>query len=132
MKIEFLPYTLSTDMVEIGYDAKHIDYFYKREDGGYELFRDSCDPDVTDDVPFVYPFDKIPAILCQQAFRWFREKHGYYADLFVDDDKTFGFCITYFTYTARVDKPIQRRFISYEEAEIACIKQLIEIVVKNK
>lgn len=62
------------------------------------------------------------------AFRWFREKHGWYVDLFVDDDKTFGFMITYFIDECRVDKPIKRGFNTYTEAELASIDILIEIV----
>lgn len=101
---EFIPYEQALELKELGFD----DYSqYYVED------------------------TMIINILWQQAFRWFREKQGYHIDLFVDDDKTFGFCITYFTYTARVDKPIQRQFNTYEEAELACLKKLIEIV-KNK
>ena len=33
----------------------------------------------------------LKAPLYQQAFRWFRENHGLYNEMFVDDDKTFGF-----------------------------------------
>ena len=66
--------------------------------------------------------------LYQQALRWFREKHKLYVDLFVDDDETFGFMISYFTEDARVDKPIKRGFSTYREAELASIDMLIETV----
>jgi hypothetical protein len=66
------------------------------------------------------------APLKQQVFRWFREK-GYYGEIFVDDDKTFGYYITNFVPLGRVSQPIKRGFISYEEAETNCIDKLIEL-----
>jgi hypothetical protein len=69
-------------------------------------------------------------ILWQEAFRWFRDRHGLYADLFVDDDQTFGFCVSSFAEEGRcrLDKPIKRQFSTYEESELECIKFLIEII----
>ena len=75
-------------------------------------------------------FDELclPVPLYQQVFGWFREKHDLYVDLFVDDDKTFGFMISYFTGESRVDKPIKRGFSTYKEAELASIDMLLETV----
>jgi hypothetical protein len=68
-----------------------------------------------------------------QAFRWFREKYGHHFQPFVDDNQTFGYLITYFTDEGRIDKPIKRGFKTPEEAEIVCLRQLIEILKeKNK
>jgi hypothetical protein len=72
--------------------------------------------------------DAVVAPTFHQAFRWFREKYGYYVDLFVDDDKTFGFMISYFVEIGRADKPIQRKYNTYEEAEQSCLDKLIQIV----
>lgn len=71
-------------------------------------------------------FVEIP--LKQQTLQWFREKYGYFCEIFVDDNKTFGFLITYFVEDGRADKPIQRGYNSYEEAESVCIDKLIEII----
>lgn len=74
------------------------------------------------------PDKDIAAPTKSQVFRWFRENYNrLYVDLFVDDDKTFGYAISYFIPEGRVDKPYKRQFTSYEEAENACINQLIEI-----
>jgi hypothetical protein len=119
MNKEFIPYEQALELKELGFDEPCLAFYNGK-------FLESTD----------YDFDNgtskdiglcIVAPLYQQSFRWFRENQGYHIDLFVDDDKTFGFCITYFTYTARVDKPIQRQFNTYEEAELACLKKLIEI-----
>ena len=63
-----------------------------------------------------------------QVLKWFREKYDYHCEIFVDDNKTFGFLISYFVEDGRADKPIQRGYNSYEEAEDACINKLIEIL----
>jgi hypothetical protein len=121
MKNEFIPYEQALELKELGFDEECFGYY--DIDNGYAIGYAFCYSNVKSQLE-----SGCSAPLYQQAFRWFREKQGYHIDLFVDDDKTFGFCITYFTYTARVDKPIQRQFNTYEEAELACLKKLIEIV----
>ena len=72
------------------------------------------------------------APLYQQVFRWFREKYGLYPEIFVDDNKTFGFLISSFIEEGRLDKPITRQFNTYDEAELGCVKQLIEIIDRKE
>lgn len=106
------------------WDGKNTDAFY------FNNIRDASG----DYVPF-QKHDRLKwfgAPLCQQAFRWFREKHGVYTEIFVDDDKTFGFMITHFTSEGRVDSPVKYGHITYEEAEQACLDKLIEIVKNNE
>ena len=59
-----------------------------------------------------------------QAFRWFREKH--YVDSYIgfkkDTDKEFSFYYYQINWTKGFG------FETYEEAELACLKKLIEIV----
>jgi hypothetical protein len=62
--------------------------------------------------------DCISAPLYQQAFRWFREKY----DLFIS--------ITHYENGYSIND--LRRFDTYEEAELACLKKLIEIVKNNQ
>jgi hypothetical protein len=62
-----------------------------------------------------------------QVFNWFREK-GYYGEIFVDDDKTFGYYITNFVPLGRVSHPLKRGYLTYEEAEEECIEKLIELI----
>ena len=80
-----------------------------------------------------HPTGKTSAPTYSQAFRWFREKYGHHFQPFVDDNQTFGYLITYFTDEGRIDKPIKRGFKTPEEAELVCLRQLIEILKeKNK
>ena len=76
--------------------------------------------------------DMCTAPTYSQAFKWFRNEHKLYTDIFVDDNKTFGFMITYFTNEGRIDKPIKYNHITYEEVESACLDKLIEIVKDEK
>jgi hypothetical protein len=69
----------------------------------------------------------IAAPLYQQAFRWFREKHNLFGQVNIH---------TYFIYDISNDefnsaKQYDKSTKNYEEAELECLKKLIEIV-KNK
>jgi hypothetical protein len=131
MTREFVTYNQAVALRELGFDEECLSYYVKggNEFKDWTLYRDGGTFFASD-----YP-QYIGAPLYQQAFRWFREKHGLYTEIFVDDDRTFGFLISYFIdkdyYDERVDKPIQRKYSTHEEAESACLDKLIEIV-KNK
>ena len=140
MEKEFVSYELSLALKEIGYQSPNPIGGYR---GGAIFYYERSSELFYDGLPMYsssYHEGQIIAPLYQQAFRWFREKHGYYVDLFVDDDKTFGFMISYFVeikivllsvikyrHAGRADKPIQRKYKTYEEAELQCLKKLIEI-----
>ena len=102
---EFIPYEQALELKELGYDLKSV--------SGYSY------PDS----------DKLltQAILYQQAFRWFREKYGYAGipnpfgyEILDRDDINYEWAALY-----------EEVSNNYEEAELACLKKLIEIV-KNK
>ena len=127
MTKEFIPYQQGLQLKELGFDEPCWAWWHIED----------CD------IRFCYSDQRSPIINSReteivglptysQAFRWFREKCDLYVDLFVDDDKTFGFMISYFLdkdyFYERVDKPIQRKYTTYEEAEQACLEQLIQIV----
>ena len=124
MNTEFVPYEQAVSLKKLGfsescfavYDNQKWFLVESKNSMSYEL----CEKT-----------DVFPVPTFSQAFRWFREKFEYYVDLFVDDDKTFGFMISSFVEEGVLEKPIQRNYSSYEEAELACLKKLIEIL-KNK
>jgi hypothetical protein len=77
------------------------------------------------------PFYSAPT--WQQAFRWFREKHNIHSFIIPLIDEV-GFV---YKYQARVHTKesavkIIGEFESYEEAELACLEKLIEIVEQIK
>jgi hypothetical protein len=108
---QFLPYQQSMNMKELGFNEPCFGHYrmklfylkeYRKQGNGITL-----------------------RPLYQQAFRWFREKHylhctvsrvGYYGYSFVIEDEHFHNNDGY----------------TYEEAEVACLNKLIEIVKTKK
>jgi hypothetical protein len=62
--------------------------------------------------------------LYQQAFRWFREKHGLESWVYKSRD------MAYFYSILKEDRYLNpsHQYTDYEEAELECLKKLIEIV----
>ena len=82
--------------------------------------------------------ENIAAPIFSQAFRWFREKYGLFTSILVDRTTKPKFCYNmseYFedetTWEWKDDWGNSSFYRNYEEAELACLKKLIEIV-KNK
>jgi len=121
MEKEFIPYQTALELKELGFNQPCFGWWFADEE---MLIIDKSTKSTSENI--------IQAPTFSQAFRWFREKFGYYADLFVDDDKTFGFMISSFVKEGVLEKPIQRNYSSYEETELACLIKLIEIVKNSK
>jgi hypothetical protein len=116
MNKEFIPYEQALELKELGFDEECVfKYSIHRYDGIiYEitngctnkgLYKGSC-----------------TAPLYQQAFRWFREKHNLIMYIQRHSNNKYLACMG-----------IQVEILcdTYEEAELTCLKKLIEIV-KNK
>lgn len=123
MNKEFIPYEQALELKELGFDEQCFSSF---------SIKDNDD------------FCKHP--LYQQAFRWFREKYelfhkidsAYYTEgdptKYYEDTRTIiafrGFYMN--KYEARKFLEVKGFYDTYEEAELACLKKLIEIVKTNK
>lgn len=112
MKKEFIPYELALELKKLGFDEPSI--------SGYS-YLDS---------------DKVlsQAILYQQAFRWFREKHHLIGTIEYIGGQTpettwWDFYIV--GHYNIIPKGWSMKYQPYEKAELACLEKLIEIV-KNK
>lgn len=123
MKNEFIPYEQALALKELGFDEPCFGrYIY---DGrGKEWFLVQTQQTKSASVIFegARSVDgiSVAAPLYQQAFRWFIEKHFKMAYIYYDVEYKFCFCIGYNDKT--------KGFKSYEKAELACLKKLIEIV----
>ena len=112
---EFVPFTESLELKQLGFDIPSVSGF---------SYPDS-DNLLTN------------AILWQQAFRWFREKHqivcviDFYNDGDLWEDTMYTVTISEFKHFKSHDSFVQFEYKTYEEAELACLRKLIEIV-KNK
>ena len=121
---EFVPYKQALALKELGFDEPCFGFYL---DNG--LWVPSSSSNWGEDP--LYPTNSdllsgdVSAPLYQQAFRWFREKYGLAHNIHP---------ITYDCYVVNQKDPSIDDigdFNTYEEAELACLKKLIEIV-KNK
>jgi hypothetical protein len=127
MKIEneFIPYEQALELKELGFDEPCFAW-YVSESYGLE-YGEVIKSDLIR--------DGIVAPTYSQAFRWFREKHNLYTEIrtfaWDYDEKLLGFSIR--TYLNPVNIETERKiygevYETYEEAELECLKKLIEII----
>jgi hypothetical protein len=125
MEKDFVPYAPSLRLKELGFDEPCFGFHSKihglmmvKTSGSSSLYKDA---------------GECLAPTFSQAFRWFREKY----DLRIWVESNYG--VTKFEYVIATTNPnfIDKQFNdlsaykTYEEAELACLIKLIEIV-KNK
>ena len=120
MDKEFIPYEQALELKELGFNENCLAFYNFGErlmpiDTDFTNFRELSD-------------DLTKAPLYQQAFRWFREKYGmlYTIEENLEDDQV------WYEWDVKSSNGFEGSFeATYEEAELACLKKLIEIV-KNK
>ena len=106
---EFIPYELALELKQLGFDEPCFGVYATKD--GY--VRKSA-YDENGDAPTY-----------SQAFRWFREKHGLNSFVYhYGEDGILD--IIYFAYNIN-DNLYASDFRTYEEAELACLRKLIEI-----
>jgi len=123
---EFVPYQQSLDMKELGFDEPCFgEYYYGK------LKYDEVSNGQTVHT------DLTSAPLYQQAFRWFREKHGIFVSIVPNRygslDSFIGWIYVPLNGSTK-DINVGDYKIGFntpEEAELECIKKLIEIVKNN-
>ena len=121
MSKEFIPYEQALELKELGFDDYNIAWYA-----------------IVDEKPkivFLNYGSHLCAPLYQQAFRWFREK-GCLFEVSVNNKTR-----VWENYTTYDEEGLEdgeerailysKHFDTYEEAELACFKKLIEIV-KNE
>ena len=134
MNKEFIPYEQALELKELGFREETLAYYSKNFNpkGNYEVrfasdsgsIIDWNEPDEEND----YTYASAP--LYQQAFRWFRENHSIsshieeMSDEYDEEDNT----IHYEVYIKSLNGLVGMARKTYEEAELACLKKLIEIV----
>ena len=114
----FVPYQIAVDMKSIGFDEPCLGFY----DLSYK-----CRLAFTSDQNF-YEQQKCSAPTFSQAFRFFREKYDFVSEINVystSDGYSFSFKILCKKYTPYIEA--NNAWILYEDAELACIRKLIEI-----
>ena len=128
MNKEFIPYNQALALKELGFDEPCFGYYQKSAVIGDGFPLEDMEGKPCNALDYKWQnskihFTNITAPLYQQAFRWFREK--YWLDNAVLKDR--------YVIETREDLPSWWYYglNTYEEAELACLIKLIEIV-KNK
>ncbi len=123
MEKEFVIYPLALRMKALGYDERCMSYF---ADGKWN-FGITYNSDERD-------FESISAPTWQSAFRWFREKHGLSGWV----DESFGGNLRRGVVSIKSEigsefyPTTTKLFYTYEEAELDCLTNLIEIVEQKE
>ena len=123
MKKEFVPYELSVKLKELGFDEPCFGSYMELNNPQMGiLIIDKCENNN----------DGVLAPLYQQAFRWFREKYNLICSVqYMGKNKINWWDIYVVGHYNIHYEEMWMKHQSYEEAELECLKKLIEIV-KNK
>ena len=127
MNKEFIPYEQALALKELGFEDPCIKYYWT--DGMFTKTYES---------PFNHNKrdNSISAPLYQQAFRWFRKKHdldSYIMPARLETKKVYDYYIWFTNEKEERDLFIgMNNQYTYEEAELECLKKLIEIVKEKK
>jgi hypothetical protein len=132
MEKEFVNYELSLRMKALGFDEPCFSYYEldgrlsdtPKESGDDIKYQGDCKFDNHQNT-YLDEDESCSAPTWQQAFRWFREKYC----LFTQPNRTVdkkGVWYYFSIETKRTD--VCKGSFSYEEAELACLKKLIDIV----
>lgn len=124
MEKEFIPYTLSLELKELGFDEPCMYIFDKQRNNLmcpiYGLFENE------------EPNRFLNAPLYQQAFRFIREKYGYDVSIKKCTPSEYKFEIEQLFVEGNNHYFIDFHFPSHEVAELECLKKLIETVKRKK
>ena len=122
MNKEFVSYEIAFELKELGFDEPCFKYWVQTYNDTH-TWMDLHNKALND--------DDCKAPLYQQAFRWFREKYYRLATIHLDWN---GYSISIHS-THLLTKGLiceLRGYLTYEEAELACIIKLIDIFKSKK
>jgi hypothetical protein len=125
MNKEFIPYEEALALKELGFDEPCLTYIYIGDTAhNYNVpcavLPSKAENFNEDDLCVSTP-------TYSQAFRWFRENYGLCLVIKPIDDKKLDL-----GYNLTKNGLIMNAHLTYEEAELACIKELIKIVKNGK
>jgi len=128
MENEFIPYAEALDLKELGFDESCFGFYYRTSNKEIKLELNIVEKDEY--------FTLAP--LYQQAFRWFRENYNIQCSINFYSESLgtkkipnhYEIQIHYLSnnkwcYFENIDNKI---YLTHEEAELECLKKLIEIV----
>jgi hypothetical protein len=118
MTNEFVPYEQALALKELGFDEPCF--------GLWNLNNGKHEVDIIGVCEYSkeFKYREVLAPTYSQAFRWFREKYGFFHYVTTHDSTDFEWYI-YDKYQNDWEDDIVKN--TYEEAELACLKKLIEL-----
>jgi hypothetical protein len=128
----FVPYQIALDMKSIGFNEPCFGFYYNFGKK-FKITTKIKNSNVSAKLSETTSTEFISAPLYQQAFKFFREKFnllGYVSEATITKGKVYMFCCNKRNDTLFED--IDSDFNTYEEAELECLKKLIEIVKEKK
>lgn len=126
MEKEFIPYEQALALKELGFDEPCFGFYQENNNLVNKLIQKKQKEQ--DEFSELAP-------LYQQAFRWFRKKYKLNSRITenISDNKYF-YCIEKLNVTKHEDVVVAWNVnmnITYEEAELECLKKLIEIITNK-
>jgi hypothetical protein len=135
MEKEFIPYAEALALKELGFDEPCFSYYL---DGKLNIFHNTSVNDrINSKTKDIFNSDVIVAPLYQQAFKWFRENYNLHSEPYTIDMGAIEYCFQIrdlysekYVYDNFVGAggSYHGTFFTPEEAELECLKKLIEIV----
>jgi len=121
MNRDFIPYTEALALKELGFDEPC-----------FGLYAPPSKTVFLHHYGLLRAKEQVLAPLYQQAFRWFREKHNLNAEIQAPDGSNGKWNPTIHKIKGFGNHYDNDAFETYEEAELDCLRKLIEIVNQNK
>jgi len=127
MEKEFTPYEQALVLKELGFDEPCLAFYDGKETN--QVYYNSVRNGSGDYEPFKNNerLKWFGAPLYQQALRWFREKYN--LKFHIREDNWNNWCSVYILISDEHERVGD--YLTYEEAELECLKKLIQII-KNK
>lgn len=147
MEKQFVPYTESKEITDLGFEEKCLGYYYKALEHSFDDLRSGEEIIFNQGSPIHLNFtgrarDVNDVYLCkaplyQQAFDWFRDNHGFTFTIKRHSD-VYNI-MEILLYDTEEDINLQMEldglewqdFSTYPEAQLECLKKLIELCKKN-
>ena len=137
MEKEFVKYPLALRLKALGFDEPCFGRYYYKE--SYPMLNPQ-----SEETELVFEFGQyirqtevtLLAPTFSQAFRWFRDNYRMFHEVFIDTEPTvdepdkleFTYIVLHMVGMEEMHTSKNKRFKTYEEAELACLDKLIEIV----
>ena len=121
MEKEFVPYDLALELKELGFNEECFAWYNMSQDN-LCFFGNDCCADM-----YAGEKSRPEAPLYQQAFRFFREKYGLHY-IICKNIQMDGYGYREVILLPYMEENENTVFKTYEEAELECLKKLIEIM----